>query len=337
MIEDRAAALERRLEAVQYARGARDFVRFTRDPADDAIAGIVKEVAADGEEGCALFRNQPGEDGGTLALHAQRSVVGAYRQLSLSLALEAMDAYALDRSGVDPPWETWVLAALFIARDLGGDVAAISERFTSMAAEATAERFAIATDALTRVDSLEDCRLAEVSTTYGKGLIENPELTDMPGYGLYASPALGRERILFTPSSNLAQLAVDVADSIDGSGHGTSDAIVQDQIPSTLVPGYLTGPYLRTTGCLRFMVESSGESGVVLSSMVYVAELDDEGDAQSWGASAAALEGQWSAWDDRRLVLVSLQPTFDDDQDEVVDLHDFAVIARSALDDRSTW
>jgi hypothetical protein len=336
MIEDRMIALRRRLDEVQYDVSPRDFVRFKRDPADDVIAGVIREVIADGEHGCDLFGRQIGDDAGVLVLHAKRRTLEAHRQLSLSQAMEALDGYALDHSGVDLPWETWVLAVLLIVRDLGGDIDAVEDRFSSIATEASAARFAIATDALHRVSTLADCRLAEVSTTYGKGLVENPELTDMPGFGLYVAPALGRERILFSPRSNLAQLAVVVADSMDRSGQAVTDAVVQDQIPATLIPGANAGPYIRTPGCLRFMAKLKGDARESTSFIVYVAELYDDDDAQALGESAAQVEGQWSAWDDRRLIVVSLQPTFDDECSGVVDLHEFEVIAQSALRDASS-
>jgi hypothetical protein len=332
MIEERISALQRRLDDANYEVNPLDLVRFRVDAADEVIAGVIRQVIADGRDGCDRFRETLAASVEVPRIYARRRTLQAHRQSSLSMATEALDGFAMIPTDSDVPWETWVLADLFVARTLGGDMETIEDRFSSIASQRSANRFAIAVDALERVSDLARCRLAEVSTTYGLGLVENPELTDMPGFGLYPAPALGMERILYSSTTNLAQLAVTLGDEIDTSGQGVTTAIIQDQVPTTLVPAARTGPYLHTAACLRFIVDARDEA----SFMVYVAEMTEDDDVQELGDSAAQVDGQTAIWDERRLIVMSSQPTFDDEMQGETDFHEYEVLAQAALRDLST-
>lgn len=333
MLEERIDALVSQLSETEYGVNPFDLVRFRADPADETITGIVRQVVADGAEGAELFRASPSESLDLIGTHALRRTLQARRQSSLAMAMDALDAYALVAVVADVPWATWVMGALYFARELGGDVVMLHERFASIASARSSARFEVALDALRRVSDLSRCRLSEVSTTYGAGLVENPELSDMPGRGLYPSPALGHERIGYEPRTNLAQLSVDVADALDATHLATSAEIVQDQLPTTLVPAARTGPYLRTSACLRFMARA-GESSFI----AYVAELSDEEDqdVEELGESARGVEGQLAVCDERRLIVMSPQPTFEDSASGDVDLIAFEQLSRSALASSST-
>ena len=89
----------------------------------------------------------------------------------MNLVEDAMDAFTLVPTA-DVAWNTWVKAGLFIARSLGRDIDAIGARFGEVSTVQSAERFDVAFEAMSRVESLAQCFVAEVTTNYGTGFIE---------------------------------------------------------------------------------------------------------------------------------------------------------------------
>ena len=346
---ERAQSSADRLDTIDYGVNPDDFVRYHADLADDAVAAVVRAVTADGYEGSDALRRTVGDGADNLLLFVQRRTLQARRQSSLSAVYEALDALALLPGIDDGTWETWVTAALYCTTPIGGDLESMANRFVSLASDRAARRFAVALDALERVTTLADCRIAEVSTSHGIGFLVNPELTDMPGFGLYAAPALGYRRVTFQPTSNVAQLAVLVADAIDARGGFATGPLVQDQLPATLLPAARGGPFVETSGCVRFMAERRVSDERRTPFLVYVAELADfevDDDGFAYGdpddasveeivESARDLEGQVAFADGQRLIVMSPEPSFDESDDEPIHLEQFTELIGEALADRS--
>jgi hypothetical protein len=91
------------------------------------------------------------------------------------------------------------------------------------------------------------------------------------------------------------------------------------------------GSYIDTTGCLSFVADEKGGA----SFTAFVAELLDD-DAPTLVASAIDTDDQSAVYDQRRLILLTPQPQFDDVESEPLNLHQYDDLARSALRDPSS-
>jgi len=246
---------------------------------------------------------------------------------------EALDGFALLPSVEDVPWDSWLKAALFGARAVGGDVELIRRRFHDIAHEDAYNRFAIALEAMNRIDDLSQCRIAEVSTSYGTGFVEILVFRDaeMPGLrGLRGSPRLGDNQIDFRPRTNVAQLTALLADAIGGHENMVVGAISQDQLVASTFSLTTSGSYLDTTACLSFVAQRSSDSEPFT---VFVAELPDDTDLDTatLAVAASATFSQAARFDASRIIVFSPQPSFDDDSD----LSDSAFEAFLAVADRT--
>ncbi|HTB09586.1 MAG TPA: hypothetical protein VK704_07225, partial [Acidimicrobiales bacterium] len=187
-LSDRMSALVSQLEQSPYQSIAAELIRFRAEANDDLVAGVVRSVVADGDEGADLFRRGLDDEAlDTLRLFALRRVLLARRLSSLGPIYEALDAFALLPQERDVPWETWVKAALFIARDIGGDLESMARRFADLHPE-EADRCYVALESMDRVYELAQCRIVEVSTTYGVGFIETLAFLGRPTRGWGGSP-----------------------------------------------------------------------------------------------------------------------------------------------------
>jgi hypothetical protein len=327
-------AIRDQLSAHPYEVDAGDFVRFRSDANDDVIAGIVRSVTIEGEAGCGEFRRDldvPEID--TLRLFGLRRTLLGHRQLSPSALYEAMDCFALLPLVDDVPWESWLKAALFVNRSLGGDLEMIGRRFREVADEIVSERFDVALQAMDRVRNLSQCHIAEVTTNYGAGFVEILVFRGPANGGPRYAPHLGPNEIMYRPSSNLAQLAVNVGDALDATGRVTTSPICQDQLAATLFSLTTSGSYLATEGCLSFIADGRDEGP---SFTVFVAELSEDSDIESLADSAADTDDQSAIYEGRRLILMSPQPSFDEDVEVDVDFRDYEELALSALRDLAT-
>ena len=333
--QDRVTDLASRLAAHPYARASGDLVRYRDDPDDDVLAEVVRAAAAEDGLGAEIARHGLGADAADpLALFAMRRVLQARRRSSLGAAFEALDAFAL-LPPHDVPWDSWVKGALFAARDLGGDPEQLTRRFDEVASAAGAKAFGVALDAMERVEDLSQCRLIELRTDYGIGLIETLLFRDRPTYGFYGAPSIGAHQIGYAPTTNLAALTVRLADALDSTGRVTTGPITQDQLAATLVSVTTAGSYVMTNGCLSFVAAGTDGGN---SYSVFVAELPEEVDVDELARGATVIEDQSAIFDAQRLVVMSAQPRFDDvDEDENLDddLDHFEELARIALADPS--
>ena len=332
---DRIASLRDQLAGHPYEIGAGEFVRFRVDANDETIAGIEHAVSAEGSDGCDQFRHAIGvSESDTLRLFAMRRTLQGRRQSSLGLIYDALDGYALLPEDDDVPWDSWFKATLFVARTLGVNLETLGSRFEDIASGDVANRYDVAVEAMNRIEEFEQCRMAEVSTTHGIGFVEILVFRDTKYRRGASPPRLGDNRIDFDPSSNLAQLTVNIADALDKLGTVVTNPITQDQLAATLFSLTASGSYLPVAGCLSFVADEVDGSG---SFTVFVAELPDGTDVEALVQSAIDTDDQAAAWDGQRLIVFSPQPSFADDDDEVLlDLDPFVESAYAGLSDPAT-
>lgn len=326
--DERLSAVQVRLESIRYDNQAGDFVRFRDDATDDSVRTIVNGMVVGGEpEGDLLRARHSEESTNTLRLFAMRATLQARRRGSFNLIDDAMAGFALLPSIVDVPWDSWIKAALFVARSLGRDLPSVGERFSDVASEDAAARFDISLESMNRVESLAQCRMSEVTTTHGVGYVETLVFRDKSSYAFYTAPRVGDDVIVFHPATNLAQLAVTLADAMDAQGSVVTGPIAQDQLAGTLCSMQVAGSYLETTGCLSFVVDSTKGGG---SFTVFVAEFPGEADMDDLVAGAQ-LDDQLVFANAQRLILFVAQPNFEEDAEPDVDLANYSEFADRSL------
>lgn len=318
-----------RLEHLEYRDVDEDFVRFRDDPLDDSVESIVTSVAAAHEAERDGFRAAlEGDAVNTLVLYAKRRTLQARRRSSMNLVDDALEAFALVPAVADVPWDTWLKAALFIARSLGRDLEPLAQRFGTLSTVASAERFDVAYEAMSRVESLSQCFIAEVTTNYGTGFIETIVHRDTKSTGaFYSAPRQADDIVPYDPTTNLAQLTASLADAFDATGTVHTGAIAQDQLAGMSFSQLVSGAYLETTGCLSFYVDGTNDD---VSFKVFVAEVPDDTDVEELAAGAER-DDQAVCFDDTRLILLLAPPSFDGDDADAVDLGEYLAPARETL------
>jgi hypothetical protein len=318
-----------RLAASPYQDLDEDFIRFRDDPVDDAVKSVVASVVGSDETDRDRFRRSLGPDEvETLRLYGKRRTLQARRRSSMNLVDDAMEAFALIPETSDVPWDTWLKAGLLGARSFGRDIESIAVRFGELSSVRSAERFDVAFEAMSRVENLSQCFIAEVSTTYGTGFIETLVHRDTKATGaFYGAPRQADDIVPFAPTTNLAQLAASLADAFDASEHLHTGAITQDQLAGMSFSQQVSGAFLETTGCLSFYADAAEDNK---SFRVFVAELPDDVDVESL-ASGAALDDQAVCFDDTRLILLLAPPNFEEDDDATFDFSEYLATAQQVL------
>jgi hypothetical protein len=323
---DRLTTLREQLAAHSYDLLAGEFIRFRTDKNDDAVAGIVRSVVAEGSHGCDVFRRGLDEEtASTLRLLGMRRTLLGRRQASLGPLYEALDAFALLPTPDDVPWDSWVKGALFVVRSMGGDLDLIERRFNDLAGPLI-DRAQVAFEAMNRVESLAQCHLVEVTTNQGVGLVETLVFRGKPTISFLGAPRQSDRQIEFEPTTNLAQLAASLADAFDASGKLVAGPIGQDQIAASSFGQTASGSYIPVAGCLSFVVDEA-----VGSFTVFVAELLDDTEGEELAERANETDEQFAASDGLRLILLSPQPSFDDDYDVMIEVRDFSDFVQTAL------
>jgi hypothetical protein len=334
---DRVLALRDQLAGIAYELKAGEFIRYRAEVSDDAVAGVVRSVVAEGESGCDAFRRGLDTDEvDTLRLFAMRRTLQARRASSLGPIYEALDALALVPGVNDVPWDSWVKGAFYVSRGVGGDLDSMERRFVDLHPDA-AHRCHVAVEAMDRVSELSQCHLVEVTTNYGTGFVETLVFEGKPTFGLWGAPRQADNVLSYQPTTNLAQLCASLADALDSSGKVTTGPIGQDQLAATSFSLTAPGSYLSVLGCLSFVATDVAGSALT----AFVAELplgadddldlDTRLDAAALAAAAGAIDGQVAVADASRVILLSPQPSFDEELDVVIDAHEFEDIARAAL------
>jgi hypothetical protein len=212
----------------------------------------------------------------------------------------------------------------------------MERRFIDLHPDA-ASRCHVAVEAMDRVSELSQCHLVEVATNYGIGFVETLVFQGKPTFGLWGAPRQADNVLSFQPTTNLAQLCASFADTLDASGKVTTGPIGQDQLAATSFSQTAPGSYLPVLGCLSFV--ASDVAGSALTAFVAelppIAEDDvDLGvrlDATALAAAASEIDGQVAVADVARVILLSPQPSFDEELDIVMNAHEFEDMARAAL------
>jgi hypothetical protein len=318
-----------RLAGISYGDVDEDFVRFRDSALDDNVKSIVATVVNADEAQRDDFRSHLDPDTiDILRLYAKRRTLQARRRSSMNLVDDAMDAFALIPSTGDVPWDTWLKSGLFVGRSLGRDIVSIAERFGELSTREAAERFDVAFDAMSRVESLSQCFMAEVSTTYGTGFVEIIVHRDLSGKGaFYSAPRMPDDVVTFAPTTNLAQLTASLADAFDATERVRTGAITQDQLAGMSFSQQVSGAFLETTGCLSYYAEGPKDN---TSFKVFVAELPDGEDLETL-ASGAVQDDQAVCFDETRLILLLAPPNFEDDDAAAFDFAAYLDVARQTL------
>lgn len=333
---------------LKYEGRDEDLVRYRTNPIDETLSLTVRAIAdaldARREDVRAALGD---EDIDVLVLFARRRALSALRDGSPRATTDALDAYALLAAVNDVPWESWFKATLVIARGLGLDEDAAHERFVAIATEAVARRAHIAFDALTRVNSLGQCHVVEVHTSYGAGLFETTIVRDEGAKswgGITGIPVvLGQYAVPYSPTTDLAQLCVDVADALDASGRVRTSPVHQDQLVATAFDLVESGSYLDSLGCLGFFADGLEEQPTFA---VVVAELaheeydgvryEAEELARELAESADAIDEQSALSVGPCVMVLSALPDFDEGASpEPVDLTAFREILRGVAASRA--
>lgn len=318
-----------RLAELHYRDVDEDFVRFRDDPLDDAVKSVVASIVAAGESERDRLRSALDDAAvDTLLLFAKRRTLQTRRRSSTNLVDEAFDAFALIPTTTDVPWDTWLKAALFVARSLGREIESIAERFGTLSTVESAQRFDVAFEAMNRIDTLQQCFIAEVATNYGSGFVETIVHRDTKSTGaFYSAPRQADDVVAFVPTTNLAQLAASLADAYDATEPLHTGAIAQDQLAGMSFAQRVPGGFLETLGCLSFYVEAPSDE---VSFKVFVAEVTIDTDVEAL-ASGAEQEGQAICYDDDRVILLLAPPNFGEGDDVALDLSDYLETARRTL------
>jgi hypothetical protein len=322
-------AWSQRIAAIEYQDLDEDFVRFRDSPLDDAVKSVVASATSAEESERDRFRSALENDAvATLLLYAKRRTLQARRRSSMNLVDDAVDAFALIPEIEDVPWDTWLKAALFIARSVGRDIESIAAHFGTLSSVRAAERFDVAYEAMSRVESLQQCFIAEVTTTYGSGFIETIVHRDTKATGaFYSAPRQADDIVPFAPTTNLAQLTASVADAFDATGSLHTGAIAQDQLAGMSFSQQVSGAFIETTGCLSFYADATSDEA---SFKVFVAEVPVGTDVEALAAGAAR-DDQAACFDESRLILLLAPPNFDDDDEVAFDFSDYLATARATL------
>ena len=314
-----------------YDPGADDLVRYRELSVDDALSNIVRLLVDALDPRREEVRQSLSEhDRDTLAVFAQRRALHAWRERSAASAAAALDAYAMMPLEYDVAWESWFKATLFVAREVGLDLGETEERFLSRATPASASRARVAFDAMARVDRLDQCHVIAVDTTYGPGFLESTVVRDQgvaSWGGITGQPVtLGQFQVPYAPTTNLAQLAVALADALEASGLVRCSSIRQDQLVATTFDLVTPGSYVDSLGCLQFVADATrGPS----SFSVHVAEVasEDHDDltfeaadlSQELAEAADEIEGQSAVAVGPCVVVLCALPSFDDQIEEAVE------------------
>lgn len=300
-----------------------DLVRFRPDRRDERVADLVDAAQLYDAGARARLRTLLSRDAhDTLRRFAQRRVLSGRRTANQKHFRQALSAWSLLPTVGDVPWTTWFLAALLL-----GDFALDSTLVTLFEGSSTpgGTRCQTLQRSLMKGGSLSQCHLVEVTTSYGVGMIELPLPRDVPATGWLDVPLIDRDDALYTPTMNLAQLAVDVANAFD---HMTAVHTTSIQF-SLLSTG--TSPFVRTLGCLHFCAESGDSTWDV-----FVAQLESEADVQRLESNLSRDEGV-AVGHGSTVVLIMAQPNFSDaDTIAPFDTTLFATVARDVVTRHST-
>lgn len=281
--------------------GDDDLIRFRPDDGDNGVAAKVQSSELYDDEARATLRTlltSPAKE--TLNCFARRRILLGRRTANVNYFHQAISAYSILSKVNDVPWNTWFLAALLLG-EYGNDGDVVN-LFGGPATPGGSLCRSLQ-ESIANGGSLEMCHLREVNTTYGTGMVELPLPHDVAARGWLRAPVIDRDDAVYSPKSNLAQLAVDIADGLDQL-EGTHTTALEF---SRLLTG--ATPFVPTLGCLHCCAKRGNSTFDV-----YVAELESASDARRLATEVPDEEGV-AASNGTNVVLFLAQPNFDDGAD----------------------
>ncbi len=272
------------LEGVGYDlwAGHHDLLRFVDAPADKTVRALVfRYRSSDAEERAAIRAALTMDDFYTLCTFARRCAVRALRARDAALAADVVTAMALiDRERIDWRDILWTLGLTTHAlRSLATDADSVLRRARDMAEPGLRElleRFIEASD--------EDAELAN----WGYMQVESAA---GPGF-------VGRGLAGYAPTHDLIDLAVKIADLIEGDTYRVSSISAGGELPAVWLPGAAAAesePVVETSrGCVTLhavLDPDAHPDSHAQGFYVFVVEARDEAEARRLHDWAATTDG----------------------------------------------
>jgi hypothetical protein len=258
------------LSGIAYGGRAHDLSRFVDDPADQAVAAVVRDAASfSAEDRDALRARLDADDCYTLLAFAQRRSASGIRDGSLEPAREAVQALTLVTASKIDYRDLSVDFPLYAVGRLGGD---LTEALASAAATSESGTRASFTARAGRAEriTLKDCALLEVNSRYGLGFLET-----------WARP--------YAPESDLAGMAVRMADAIDAAHRYTVDSLHLSSLPEVWFDRPAKPPGdIPVNGCVSISASLKDGSRWGPGLLVFLAEVDSAKTASNLIARADA-------------------------------------------------
>jgi hypothetical protein len=242
---------------LRYSAKARDLVRFTDDPTDDAIARDVSRILDLSPGRKEELRSRLGEaDCYGLITFAKRRTVAALRSKSLPMALESVAALTLvDRSKIDFR-DLSVDFPLYAVRELGGSLDEVVARAAASSESGTARSF-LAKARRAHTLTLKDCALLEVHSSYGLGYMT-------------------RRSASYQPTTRLAEFAVLLADQVDAEGVYEIDDLHIGELPEVWFYKDRRTGHIPTAACVGLSAHLRGVSRFSHGLIIFVAAFGDD-------------------------------------------------------------
>jgi hypothetical protein len=277
------------LAGITYGGRAHDLSRFVDDPTDQAVAAVVREAASLSPEGRdALRARLSADDCYTLLAFAQRRSASGIRDGSLEAAQEAVEALTLVTSSKIDYRDLSVDFPLYAVGRLGGDLKAALASAAARSESGTRGSFTAKAGRPERL-TLKDCALLEVNSRYGLGFL-----------GTWARS--------YAPESDLAGMAVRMADAIDAAQRYMVNDLHLSSLPEVWFgrPTKPTGD-IPVNGCVSVSASLKDGSRWGPGLLVFLAEVDSAKTASNLvaGAEAAStLDRPRTAGSEGRLFLI---------------------------------
>lgn len=241
---------------VAYSRRSQDLCRFIDDPADEAIAAFLREASDLSTEQRDVLRDRLGaDDCYNLMTFARRRSASGIRDGALARALQAVQALTFVTAAKIDYRDFSVDFPLYAIGRLGGNLVDTTAAAAASSEPGTRASFVAKADRAARM-TLKDCALMQVSSRYGLGFIDT-----------WAEP--------YAPQTDLAGIAVRMADWIDDAGRYLVDDLHLSQLPEVWFDRH-PKPMgeIVTTGCVSISAWIKGGSPFGPGLLAFLAEVD---------------------------------------------------------------
>lgn len=258
------------LGGIAYGRRAHDLCRFVADAADHAVATVVRAGArVQGKQRDDLRSRLDRHDCYTLLTFARRRAASSLRDGDLGEALEAVEALTFVSSPKIDYRDMSVDFPLYAIGRLGGDPADTAVLAAARSEPGIADSFTAAAGRTAHL-SLTSCALLEVSSRYGLGFLDT-----------WARP--------YAPQSDLAGMAICLADAIDAGARYSVDELHLSSLPGVWFGRPRSPPLdIPVSGCVLVSATTSGGSRWGAGLVAFLAEVESADLASSLAAEAKA-------------------------------------------------